>query len=102
MRDFREYEIHDIFNFVNKPMADLSAELNADQISIINQNLRKNIMYYLSNFSIFLPTKNPQSVYINIRIGSKPIQQLAEGMSCYYTVVIPRLLQKIVNYQKKI
>jgi len=85
MREFRDYETRDIFNFVNSPMEDLS-DLNSDQINIINENLRKNVMYYLSNFSVFLPTKNPQSVYINIRIGSKPIHKLAEGMNNYYCI----------------
>ena len=79
MRTFRDYEVQDIFNFVNQPMPDIAAELNADQVEIINSNLRKNVMFYLSNFSIFLPTKNPQSVYINIRRGEKPIHELVNG-----------------------
>lgn len=79
MRTFRDYELKDIFNFVNQPMSDIDAELNPDQIEIINTNLRKNVMFYISNFSIFMPTKNPQSVYLNIRLGEKSIDELAKG-----------------------
>lgn len=79
MRTFRDFEVQDIFNFVNQPMVDIDTELNTDQVEIINKNLRKNIMFYLSNFVIFMPTKNPESVYLNIRLGEKPIHELANG-----------------------
>lgn len=78
MRVFHTFEIDNIENLAQiKPYS--NDDFTADEIVAINENLRKNISFYLNNFVIFMPEKEPKSAYINLRLDNRPVLEVLKG-----------------------
>ena len=79
MRSFHTWEVEKIVTLADKPRNSLEDDLSHDEIIAAHEHLRKNITYHLNNFLIFLPTKDPVCMYINLRLNNRPVAEVLEG-----------------------
>lgn len=76
MRLLHEWEIEALLTLVNKQTNEEYDDFEEKEIVAINENLRKNVKYYINNYITFMPQIDPKSIYINLRIKDNLIETI--------------------------
>lgn len=84
MRLLFEYETEALHALVERKTDDKEDDLlNSEDINA-HDHLRKNLGFYLNNYLMLMPNKDPRSFYINLRVnGNHTVASLAEGKPQY-------------------